>query len=180
MGSLCLERMQIHPVFPGYVVDDADDDTMQTGDIISLKNYDRCLVLICYGDGTATSGDITVTLEQCTDVSNSEADNKALNCLETGRIYEKVHATTLAAVAPWTKITQATADEVYDDTASGEELGMIALEIRASDLDQDSGFDCLRANLAEITSAKMVCALYILTDPREAGSPEGMLGAIAD
>ncbi len=176
----CLEEMQIHPIFPAVVADDADDDTMQTGDYISLKNYGKCLILIAYGDGSATTGDITVTLYQSTDVANSQGDAKALNCLVTGRIYEKVNGTTLAAVGQWTKVTQSTADEVYDDTDSGEELGMIALEVKPSDLDVTNGFDCIRCDLTAITSAKIACALYILMDPKYPAAPDLMLSALAD
>ncbi len=164
-----LENLQIQPAFPGYVVDDADDDNLQAGDWCSMKDFGSLLILIAFGDGTATSGDITATLAQATD--NAGGSTKALNALVTGRIYDKVHATTLAAVGQWTEKTQATADEVYDDDTSGEKLGMIALEIRASDLDADNGFDHVQLNLAVTTSAKLVCALYILGDPKIATQP---------
>ena len=171
-----LELMQIHPVFPAVVVDDADDDAMQTGDVISMENYEDCLILIAYGDGTATSGDIEVTVNQGTDIAFGT--NKALNALQTGRIFEKVNAATLAAVGQWTEVTQAVADEVYTDADSGEECGMIALWVKASDLDVDNGYKCIRADLSAITSAKLVSAFYILTNPKYASAPDEMQSAL--
>lgn len=178
--SLILERMQIHPIWPAYVVDDGDDDTVATGDYISLKNYGSLLVLITFNDGTADSGDIDIEIYQSTDVSNSLSDAKALNALVTGRIYTKYAASTLAAVGQWTKVTQAVADEIYDDETSGEQLGMIALEIKASDLDTTNGFDCVRVDLDTISSAKLVTGHYMLMDPVYAAAPELMLSALAD
>ncbi len=175
-----LEMLQIHPIWPAYVVDDGDDDTVATGDYISLKNYGRVLALIAFNDGTATSGDIDIEVYQATNVTNSLSDAKALNVCKTGRIYSKKHATTLAAVGAWTKETQAPADEIWDDEASGETLGMIAIEIRAEDLDVSGGFDCIRVDLDTISSAKLVCGLYILADPKYPAAPELMKSALAD
>ena len=159
-----LEQLQITPIWPAVVVVDADDDTVATGDYVTLKDFESVVVLVAFGDGTATSGDIDIELYQATDTSGTSA--KVLNALETGRIWSKVNATTVAAVAQWTKETQATADEIYDDETSGEKLGMIACEIRAADLDVAGGFNSIRADLDTITSAKLVCGLYILGNPK--------------
>ena len=171
-----LEQIQIQPIFPAVVVADADDDTMQTGDYVSFKDFNSLLILIAFGDGTATSGDITATLSQATD--NGGTGDKVLNALETGRIYDKVNATTLAAVSQWTAKTQATADEVYTDATSGEKLGFIALEVRASDLDATNGFDHVKCDLSAITSAKLVCGLYILAEPKLGTQPDLMPSVI--
>lgn len=179
-SALCLEEIQIHPITPAYVVDDADDDTVDTGDYISLKNYGKVLILWAFSDGTATSGDIDIEVYQSTNVANSPADAKALDICKTGRIYSKLHATTLAAVGQWTKETQASADEIYDDEASGEQIGMIGIEVRADDLDVTGGFNCIRVDLDEITTEKLVCGLYILMDPKYPAAPERMLSALAD
>lgn len=179
-GRLCLEEMQIHPIMDAYVVDDGDDDTCATGDYISLKNYGKVLVLWAFNDGTATTGDIDIEVYQSTDVTNSLGDAKALDVCVTGRIYTKMHATTLAAEGTWTKVTQATADEIYDDETSGEQLGMIGVEIQASDLDTTNGFDCIRVDLDTISSAKLICGLYILMDPKYAAAPERMLSALGN
>ena len=171
-----LEQIQIHPIWPAYVVDDGDDDTVATGDYVSMKDFENLLCLIAFNDGTATSGDIDIEVYQASD--NAGTGAKVLNALETGRIYSKVHATTLAAVGQWTAATQATADEIYDDETSGEKLGMIAVEIMASDLDADGGFDHVRLDLDTITSAKLVCGLYILGGAKVQTKPDLMPSAL--
>jgi len=171
-----LEQIQIHPIWPAVVTVDADDDTVATGDYVTLKDYESVVVLLAFSDGTATSGDINIELYQASDTSGTGA--KVLNALETGRIWSKVDLTTLAAVGQWTKETQATADEIYDATESGEKIGMIACEIRAADLDVDNGFDSIRADLDTVTSAKLVCGLYILGNPRVQTSPDLMPSAL--
>ena len=173
-----LEQIQIHPIWPQYVVDDGDDDTVATGDYVSLKDYENLLVLITFNDGSATSGDIDIELYQSTDTSNSLSDAKVLNAAVTGRIYSKVHATDLSAVGSWTAETQATADETYDDETSGEKLGMIAIEINASDLDADNGFTAVRVDLDTISSAKLVTGHYILSGAKISADPTLMPSAL--
>jgi len=175
MSSKILERIQIHPVM--LPVDLNDGAT--TGDYVSLKNYERCLVVLVCGDGTAGS-DVDVLLYQSTDVANSLTDAKVLDCLETGRIYTKEHATALTGVGTWTKETQATADEAWDPEDSGEQVLLWGFEVLASDLDVANGFDCIRADITAPGAAKIGAALYILADPKYPAAPELMLSALAD
>ena len=171
-----LEQIQIHPIWPAYVVDDGDDDTVATGDYVSLKDYENMLVLIVFNDGTATTGDIDIELYQA--INNEGGSAKVLNAAKTGTIFSKKHATTLAAVGQWTEETQAVADEIYDDETSGEQLGMIAIEIKASDLDADGGFDHVRVDLDTISSAKLLTGLYILGGAKIKTRPELMPSAL--
>lgn len=171
-----LEQIQIVPMQAAGPAD--IDSAAVTGGYVSLKNFNRMLVLVYAGDGTATSGDLTVSLYQASDVSGTGA--KVLNALETGRIFTKQHASSFATVGTWTKETQAVADEQYTDATSGEQVNLWALEIAASDLDADNGFDCVRADIAATSSAKIVSGLYILGEPKQAGAPELMPSVIAD
>lgn len=158
------------------------DDGVLTTDIVSTKLYDKFQLVVPFGDGTA-GDDITVTLQQCTDVSNSLSDNKALNCLETGRIFTKMAAdeTALRALTAWTEETQATADEVYTDTDSGEQCGIWVFEIFASDLDRDSGFDCWYATVdGDGGAAKLGCVMIVCLDPRYKGVPTAMPDPLVD
>ena len=174
-NSKLLERVQI---VPAQAAGPADiNGAGVTGDYVSLKNYDRVLILIYAGDGSA-GGDLTVDIYQATDVSGTDA--KVLNALETGRIYTKQNASSFAAVGQWTKETQATADEEYTDATSGEQVNLWALEVMASDLDVDNGFDCFRADLADPGAAKVVGMLYVLYGASYPSAPEDMLSAIAD
>jgi len=160
MGVNFLEKYQVEPVFPAVVVGNANTSPMTTGDYVNLANALSVTILFACGDGNPTSGDITPTLYQAQD--NAGTGAKVLSVLETGRIYERVNASTLAATGTWTKVTQATASETYDDTGSGEEVSMIALQVYPSDLDADNNFDHLRCDLAAISSAKLVAAVYIV------------------
>ncbi len=174
-NARCLERMQI---VPGQAAGPADiNGAGITGDYVSFKNYRRCLVLVYAGDGSA-GGDLQVDLYQATDVSGTDA--KVLNALETERIFTKQHASTFAGVEQWTKETQATADQQYTDATSGEQVNLWGLEVKAEDLDADNDFDCMRADVADPSAAKVVGLLYILMDPKYPSAPELMLSAIVD
>jgi len=179
MSTKLLERL-----FPVLGAEPADlNGAATTGDYISLKNYDRVLVLLAYGDGTAGS-DPALAVYQATSVAGGSA--KVLNCLETGRIY-RLDAATYAAYAAltsstfvWSKVTQATADEQYAPTDNGETVGIIALEIEASDLDADNGFDCIRVDVSQAGAAKYGALIYLLADPKYPAAPELMKPPIVD
>ena len=151
-----------------------------TGDIVSLKGYKRCLAVISFGDGTATTGDLTITVRQQQDVAGTGV--KDLDVLETGRIYTKMAAdqTAVAALTGWTEETQATADAVYTDATSGEQAGIWAFEIKSTDLDTDNGFDCFSMNVAATSTAKIASTFYILSEPRQADAPEDMTDPLVD
>ena len=175
MSSKILERIQIHPVM---LPIDLNAATI-TGDYVSLKNYERLLCVLCCGDGTAGS-DVDIQLYQSTDVSNSLADAKVLDVIETGRLYTKEHATALTGVGQWTEETQATADERWEPADSGELVLLWAVEIKADDLDVDNNFDCVRMDIIDPGAAKIGAAFYILADPKYPADPTRMLSALAD
>jgi hypothetical protein len=174
MHSQLLERVQIVPV---QVAGPADiNGAAVTGDYVSLEQYRRCLVVLEAGDGTATSGDLTVAFYQAT--SNAGGDAKVLNALSTGRIFSKTHASSFAGVGTWTKETQATADEQWTDATSGEKVVLWAFEIEDQDLDADNGFDHIRMDISATSSSKIVSALYILYDAKHEMQPTNMLSAL--
>lgn len=171
----CLER-----VAPRLIGEPADiNGSGITGDYVSFKNYSRCLILIVAGDGSA-GGDLGVKLYQATDVSGTDA--KVLNALETGRIYTMNGAdyATLAALTVLTKETQATADEAWCDTDSGENVNILWAEIRADDLDVENGFDCMRCDIDDPGAAKVVAGFYLMMDPKYACAPELMPDPLVD
>lgn len=168
-----LEQLQI---VPGQAAGPADiNGAAVTGDYVSLKDFERCLVLVYAGDGSA-GGDLDVKLYQATD--NAGTGAKVLNCLETGRIYTKQHASSFATVGQWTEETQATADEQYTDTDSGEQVNLWGLEVSAQDLDADNGFDHIRADVADPSAAKVVGLLYILGGAKHQTKPDLMPSAL--
>jgi hypothetical protein len=153
MNQHILEKMDIVPaVIPLALT------TARVGDVVSMKNYGRCAVVI-FKDAGTNGDDLTITVEQCKSVAAS--NNKALNFT---RIDKKQG--TLTAVGTWTTVTQA-AGETYTNADLGGEQALIVIDIKAEDLDVDNGYDCIRVSLSDVgTNAQLGCALYLLHEPR--------------
>lgn len=148
--------------------------TARTGDVVSFKNYRRCLVLFHKGIGPSTD-DPTITILQGTDVAFGT--NKALNFTT---IYIKQDLTTLADVGQWTKVTQS-AGNTYTKSDAGESQIMWAIDFKAEDLDINNGYDCLRASVGDVgTTTTLGDIIYIMYDPIYPQSPENMPSAIVD
>lgn len=164
-----LELVQIQPAFVPAAL-----TTAQTGDVVSLKNYRRCLVLFVKGIGTAGQ-DPTITLAQGTDVAFGTT--KALTFTT---IYEKADLTTLADVGQWTKITQS-AGATYTDATAAEKALIWAIDIKAEDLDTANDYDCIRASIGDVgTASQLGTVLYLLYDPVQMAAPQSMPSAIID
>ncbi len=140
------------------------------GDWVSLKDYRKVVAVLFKGIGTA-GDDPIFKLQQASDVSGTGAKDLLFT-----RIYEKVGTQT--STAGWTVVTQAAATS-YTNAASAEAQAIIAVEIDASMLDVDGGFDCVRLDIADVgTNAQLISAFYVMADPRYAGA--AMPSAIAD
>lgn len=146
----------------------------RTADVVSLKNYRRCLVVFFKGIGTAGQ-DPTLTLLQGTDVAFGT--NKALTFTD---IYKKQDPTSLGDVGQWTKVTQ-TAANTYTDATSAEQEAIWAIDVKAEDLDIANDYDCIRASIGDVgTNAQLGAILYIPYDPFQMAAPEDMPSAIVD
>lgn len=147
-----------------------------TGDWVSLKNFERCLVILFKDAGTA-GDDPTLTLQQAQDVSDTGV--KELNFTT---IFKKQGAD-VRAVGQWTKVTQATGN-TYTDATSAEVEAIWAVDIKAEDLDVANGFDCIRASVADTdpdgSNAQLGCLLYIPYGCRYPGAPEDVPSAISN
>jgi hypothetical protein len=146
-----------------------DINTDAEGDWVSMKNYNRCLILFHKAVGTA-GDDPSILLLQATTVSGGSS--KALNF---NHIYTKIGGTGLTAVGQWTKIALTTATNDLDlvsvnsvDLLTDINEVMIAVEVHASDLDVSGGFDCIQLSIEgdDLSSAALASAYYILYDPR--------------
>jgi hypothetical protein len=170
-----LESIQIVTAFAP-----SDINTDATGDWVSLKNYDGCLV--CFHKAAGTAGDDpSILMEQATDVAGT--GNKALNF---ARIYAKVGATALTGVGTFTKYTFTATNDLDLVTVGGTDIAadtgeaLIVVNIRASDLDVDGGFDCIRFSIEgdDIGNSTYAAGWYILYGASyPSASP---LSAIAD
>lgn len=175
MGRL-LEQAQIVTAFPP-----SDINSDADGDWVSLKNYNRCLVLFHKAAGSATD-DPSIRLRQATDVSGTSA--KALNF---DHIYHKIGATALSAIGTFTRIDLDTATDDLDlvsvnstDLLTDVGETLIGVEVKADDLDVTNGFDCLQLLIEgdDIGNSTYAAAMYILYDPRYPDATP--LSAIAD
>lgn len=145
-----------------------------TGDVVSLKNYRRCLILFVKGIGTA-GDDPTLTVLQGTDVAFGT--NKALTFTT---VYHKMDLTSLNQIGQWTKVTQAAAN-TYTDATSAEQAAIWAVEFKAEDLDLANNYDCIRASVADIgTNSQLGALMYVLSDPVFSMAPADMASAIVD
>lgn len=140
------------------------------GDWVSMKNFSHIAIVFIKAAGTA-GDDPTLTINQAKDVSGT--DSKALN-------FTNLHVKqgTLSGIGEFTKITQAEGN-TYTEATSAEKQAVWVVEFDVMDLDINNGFDCVQAAVADIgNNAQLGCVLYILSQPRSAGSP--LISAITD
>ena len=158
-----LENINIVSAFPMQ-----DINTDATGDWVSLKNYEGCLLVIHKNAGTA-GDDMTITLNQAVDVAGTSS-----KALTFSHIYAKVGATALTATGTFTKYTGTAVSTLDTVTAFGTDLtadaneSMLIIDIRTSNLDVDGGFDCIQFTTEgdDIANAVYCGAWYLLYGAR--------------
>lgn len=134
------------------------------GDYVSLKNYDRCAIIIFKAAGVA-GDDPVITVTQAQDVAGT-----GVKALDFTRIDAKVGAQT--GVGQFTTVTQA-AGNTYTDLVSAEAQGLFVIEFQAADLDVANGFDCLKVAVPDTgaAGAQLLCGLYVLRGGRYQTAP---------
>lgn len=160
LNNLLVEQCQI---VAGIIPVDSQSGA-NTGDYVSLKNYERCSIVIYKAAGVA-GDDPVITVTQAQDVSGTGV--KALNFT---RVDSKVGVQT--GIGTFTTNTQA-AGNTYTDLVSAEAQGLFVIEFKAEDLDVNNGFDCLKVAVPDTGSAgaQLLCALYILRGAKYATNP---------
>lgn len=132
------------------------------GDWVNLQNYGRCVAVLFKGIGTA-GDDPVFTLKQATDNAGTGVKD-----LTFTTIYKKVGTQT--SIAAFTKATQSAAAS-HTDTVSAEAQAIMAVEIRAEDLDADGGFTHVQLSIPDVGgNAQLGCGFYIMLDPRTHGN----------
>lgn len=176
MNTRLLESIDIVTAFvPG-----ADINSDVTGDWVSLKNYDGCLVVFHKAAGTA-GDDPSILMLQATDVAGT--GSKALNFTT---LYAKVGATALSAITAFTKYTFTATNDLDLVTVGGTDIlsdvgeTLAVVDIRASDLDVSGGFDCIQLSIEgdDIGNATLAAGFYLLYGSRYPGPTP--LSAITD
>lgn len=151
------EFLESHDIIPAFMPVDLST-AANTGDRINLKNYDRCVFVLLTAIGTA--GDDPVISAQQHDAATS-GNSKALNFT---RIRHKVGATDIDAVGQFSLVEQ-TAAASYDTASidAAENEALVAVEVRAEDLDSENGFTFVSFDVADIGSnAQLGVGFYIL------------------
>ena len=100
--------------------------------------------------------------------------------MEAGQVRRvRLYPRTLTAVGTFTKVTQTAADTFAADATSAEEEAIYVIIVDPAKLDVDNGFDCIRANIADVGgNAQLGCVLYLLFGARYGQQP--LISAIAD
>lgn len=151
-----------------------------TGDWVSLKDYNRCALIFSKEPGTA-GDDPTLTLLQATAVAGTGS-----KALDIKRVDKKQAATDLTAVGTFTKSTSgspATNDtfstNTWTNSTLGEDAAVVVIDIKAEDLDIDNDFDCVSMTIADVgTAGQLGEVIAVLYDPKYA--KETLDSAIAD
>ena len=152
-----------------------DFATARTGDYVSLKNWQGCLVVIVKGAGT-DGDDQTFTLQQATVVAGTDAKDAAVIAT-----YWEKEATALTSVGTWTKVTQTAATSIAPGDPTAQSQALYVFDVPADVLDVDNGFDCINvSNDGAGSNAQLGCILYLLYGPRYGAAPESLLSSIAD
>lgn len=152
----------VHPVVASF----PQAATSIAGDYISLKNYAGVTIVIMVDVASGTD-DGAVTLTQATSVAGGSAKSLGFDYVWKNEDTETADALTKTAV---------TSDTF--NAGGVTKSCLYVIEVKAEDLDVDNGFDCLRVNLATVTSGNSAI-LYLLHTPRYI-SEDGGKSAIVD
>lgn len=133
-------------------------------DYVSLKNFDRCTIVLSVDNATTVTGG-AITLKQATAVAGTS--EKAL-------AFSTMLANTDCAAGDTLTETAVTSNTFTTDTTDNKNL-MYVIEVKAEDLDVANGFDCLRVDSLLMANA-VGNVLYIMHGSRS--NPPG--SAIVD
>lgn len=153
MSGFNHEFLEVSDIVPAFVPVD-----MQTGangaNWINMKNVDRVVCVLFKGAGTGGDNPI-LTINQAKD--NAGTGSKALNFT---KIRQKVGAIATAANQVWDIVTQSAANTYTPAVAAS--VAVIAIEIKATDLDINNGFNHVNFTVPDVGSnAQLGCAFYI-------------------
>ncbi len=130
-------------IVPDIVAGDANSDL--TGDWIAMRGYERAYLVIIKPAGTA-GDDLSIHLQQATAAAGTSAKDLTFTRLW----YKKATAggNVFSATGTWTAVTLTTATADLDlasvnstDIETDEQGTVIMVEVMASSLDADNGFD---------------------------------------
>lgn len=112
------------------------------GDYVSLKDYFRARITIAVKNATTVTGG-AVTLKQAKDVSGGS---------EAPLAFSKIYANVDTAASDTLVETAVVGNTFTTDTTNSKNL-LYVIDISASDLDVNNGFDCVRIDVASMANA---------------------------
>lgn len=139
-----------------------------TPDYVSLKFYKHLTIVIQAKNATTVTGS-AITLKQATDVAGTS--EKALS-------FSKMWADVDTGAGDTLTETAVSSDTFTTNATNSKNL-LYVIEVDASDLDVDNGFDCVRLGTGNAT-ATVLNVLYILSEPSYAGDVGSLPSAIVD
>jgi hypothetical protein len=136
---------------------------------VSLKGYDHITFLVSYKNATTVTGS-AITLSQATAVAGTSAKTLAFTTMFAAVNDAASVAVTQTAVSANTFTTDAT----------NSQNGFYVIEVDASTLDLQNGFDCIALGTGNATAAT-IDAWYIMGGfPRFAGGYDSMMNPLVD
>lgn len=124
---------------------------------VSMKGYERCCIIIDVTNGSTVTGG-AVTLVQAKEVAGTTT--KALG-------FTRMLANTDVAAAQTLVETAVSGDTFTTNTTNSKRLRYV-LDVAASDLDGQNGYDCLRVDVASMANATGMVS-YILYGAKYSG-----------
>lgn len=127
-----------------------------TGARVALKDFEKATIMILMG--TSVGAVVQATLRQHNAASGGTSkDLEVINA----------HYYKAGAADIFTKVEPTAARALIDASAQfAADEGILAVEVRSEDLDNDNGFHWLSVDLADSTAAKLVAGVVILGEPR--------------
>lgn len=125
-------------------------------DYVSLKNFDRCTIVIAVDNATTVTGG-AITLKQATAVAGTSEKALAFSTMYA-------NTDTSAAGGDVLTATAVTSNTFTTDTTDNKNL-LYVIEVKASDLDVANGFDCVRVDSLLMANA-VGAVLYVLHGSR--------------
>lgn len=138
---------------------------------VSMKNYNRLTVILMV-DKDSTGATSAVAAQQATTVTGTSAKALTLASNSTDSIVDAASGTlggTITAVGDTTAATTIS-NGGFTTATTASKNALYFIEIKASELDQANGFDCVNITLGDSSSSThvVITAIYILSDPRYA------------
>lgn len=134
-----------------------------TPDYVSLKNYERCEIMVLVKNATTVTGS-AITVKQATAVAGTS--EKALTITKGLRNIDLAADDALASF----DITSST---FTTDSTNSKNL-LYVIDVKAEDLDTNNGFDCIRAGTGDATAAT-VTVMYRLYGPKYSTVPSAII-----